>query len=122
MAHEAQDHGGAENHVRREIRLLALLAVDLERHAGPGQGERVAAHERRPDGREVVECLGVEELPAAVLRHLEEAAGQVIADRVAEDGVRGFGFRDVSACSRRHEDEFGLDFIFIQLVSARFEA
>lgn len=71
LAHETQDRGRAENHVRREIRLLALLAVDLERHARRGQGERVAAYERRPDGREMIECLGVEELPAAVLGHLE---------------------------------------------------
>lgn len=71
LTHETQDRGGAENHVRREIRLLALLAVDLERHARRGQRERVAAYESRPDGREVVERLGVEELSAAVLRHLE---------------------------------------------------
>lgn len=82
LAHETKYLCRLEDHILLEICLLSRLPVDLERHGSRQGGERVTADQRRPDGREVVEGLGVEELPAAVLRQLEHAAGQIVADGV----------------------------------------
>ena len=110
LTHVAQDLLGGEDHVILKIGSLSNVSVDLD-HNAPRLDTFVEgrAKENWPYGTKFVKCFRIEELTCGVFGELKQATGQIITERVSQDEIFCFTWRDITAFFRSNEHELSLD-------------